>query len=765
MASQKKEFLSRAHLILNFGEDGKLENQGSYQDLKRSHPELLKSTGHNLRPIECKTAQERWKLLKNVTKLSIRSKTHKKIESPKPASFQKPFKRLESSAQLGFCHNIMIHSPLVEEELESTQMLLRRMRSTKMKQPTNLAKIAIHNEHKKHLIESRSPSFSTQETMMGFQFAHKFVSRMTSNSSQLSGVSGFSDDQDEDFENDGLITHHDGSWEEEEREKGHIKSQIFKTYFKSGGWINFALFMLFSIGFQSSKIYTDFLLKNPSQNFLMFYLSLTGLALILSVFSNIFGQRLGAEARKILHMKLLNHVIKVKPYLFEVLPTSRFVSRLAQDTFIIDQKLPSCFQRMSLVTFICIGAILVNVIQSPIFLAFALPLLLFYWAIQHFYRKTSIELQRIESSTRSPYLSHLSNTLCSLVTLRAFKEQSRLTNQFCDHLDANTTALLLLQSGSRWLGVSLDMAGSVIVFASVISCLISFDNAGETFGLALNYSLLVPIYLAWVIKFLTEMESCLNAVERVIEYTQLDYEEIEDGEDLNDAEYDVRFQKVSLSHGDILRPAVHNVNFEVKEGQKLALVGRSGSGKSTIINCFSGMSKIVQGDVFIGGISIFNLSLKSLRTHVKTIPQNLYVFNQTIKEVLDPNQEFKEEDISKLLEELEMKNVDLNDQVEDSKSFKQQLVIAQALLAHPKILILDEATSALDDDRLFTTKLFKICKRLNITLISVVHRLSNINEYDRILVIGDGRVLEDGKPLELLKKPMGFFSSLYRNSL
>ena len=207
-------------------------------------------------------------------------------------------------------------------------------------------------------------------------------------------------------------------------------------------------------------------------DFLTMYLSSTVIALVLSICANIFGQNLGCKARKILHKNLLEHIMIVRPYLFEMLPPSRFISRLAQDTFIIDQKLPSSVQRMSLVAFICLGAIIVNAIQSPIFLAFACPLILFYWAIQHFYRRSSIELQRIESATRSPYLSHLSNTLCSLVTLRAFNEESRLTNQFCDHLDANSTALLLLQSSSRWLSVSLDMAGSVIVFASVISCFI-----------------------------------------------------------------------------------------------------------------------------------------------------------------------------------------------------------------------------------------------------------------------------------------------------
>ena len=150
-------------------------------------------------------------------------------------------------------------------------------------------------------------------------------------------------------------------------------------------------------------------------------------------------------------------------------------------------------------------------------------------------------------------------------------------------LTSKIKAELLVQSGARWLGVALDLVGSVIVFSSVLSCLIAFDNAGETLGLALNYSLQVPIYLAWVIKFMTDLESCFNSVERVIEYSELDKENIvNEDDDANDNEnitdigiedLDLKFDNVGLSHGDSFRPVVHGLNFEIPKGQKLAIVG------------------------------------------------------------------------------------------------------------------------------------------------------------------------------------------------
>ena len=120
--------------------------------------------------------------------------------------------------------------------------------------------------------------------------------------------------------------------------------------------------------------------------------------------------------------------------------------------------------------------------------------------------------------------------------------------------------------------------------------------------------------------------------------------------------------------------------------------------------------------------------------------------------------------MEELLEKLKI-NLQLDSNVRSlTPSQKQELAIAQALVSHPKLLILDEATSTIEDEKSLMTNLLKLCKEKRITLISVVHRLSNIMDYDRVLVIGDGRLLEDGKPQILLKKPMGFFSTLYRNS-
>ena len=179
------------------------------------------------------------------------------------------------------------------------------------------------------------------------------------------------------------------------------------------------------------------------------------------------------------------------------------------------------------------------------------------------------------------------------------------------------------------------------------------------------------------------------------------------------------------------------------------------------------MSNVVKGAILINGQNIESYSLTKIRTIMKAIPQEVSHFGNTIKEALDPSNKFKnnDEEMVNLLENLGI-CLTLDQPLSSlSPGQKQEVAIAQALVHDPKVLILDEATSVIETEKNFVNNLLRICTEKKITLISVMHRLTNIMEYDNVIVIGDGRMLEDGRPLNLLKKPMGFFSSLYRNSV
>ncbi len=801
LSTQRTDFWPQSDWMLVFG-NGTVKAQGPFVALKRK--DLLNekdSTKPEDSGIESRTAQERWRLLKNITRLTTMP-SRKSVKLTKTSgsskmplsrtisishSHRRSVKRLDSSAHLGFCHNVLVQNsgPIHEEghhDLALARALSRRFKRIPSLSPSSkcgqdLVRVAMNNSSRQLKAQASNSSIRRMslESLSGLHFAHRFVARMASNTSQTSNLSGFSDDglQEED-EEDGLIVDREG-WEFEEHEQQGSQFRVLKAYINAGGFCNFVLLLIMSLAFQSTRVFGDNLLKDHGDGFLTKYFIATSCALVMSISATILGQNLGAAARKQLHETFVTKLFKTPLHVYDVMPVGRFMSRLADDLFIVDQKLPSCLQRLTMVSFICLAAIIVNVIQCWLFLAFAIPIMIIYYGVQYFYRKTSRQLQRIESATRSPYLSHLSDTLSSLVTLRAFREERRFVNQFCNLLEANTTALLLSQSGSRWLGVTLDILGSLVVFASVMSCLIFTPggNGVDAIGFVLNYSLLVPIYLAWVIKFLTDLEHCLTAVERIIEYSDFASEDDENDDhetnpENNNRSHDLHFEGVSLAHD--IRPVVHNLCLKIPAGQKVAIVGRSGSGKSTLAGALVRVTYIMNGKITLDNQDIQTWPLKALRTTISLVPQDASIFGGTLRSFLDPLSQLPDSEIISLLGKLSI-DLPLSTEIKLSgenltKAQRQELHLARVLLRKSPVIVLDEATSAIEIERekKFVQVLIKTASKDGITFINIMHRLTNVMEFDRVLVFGDGRLLEDGPPKELLQKPMGFFSALWRSA-
>ena len=214
---------------------------------------------------------------------------------------------------------------------------------------------------------------------------------------------------------------------------------------------------------------------------------------------------------------------------------------------------------------------------------------------------------------------------------------------------------------------------------------------------------------------------------------------------------------------------------EIPAMQKVGVCGRSGSGKSTLLMGLSRVAKLLYGRVTVGGVDVAALPVKDLRRAVWTVPQDVTLFSGTVRANLDPEGAFDDAQLWDALDTLGLRasvsSLDdgLDTEVaENGDNFshgqKQELSLARAVLLRPPVVLLDESTSSLDPAR--ENQLHRRLLRAfeHSTVISVAHRLSNLVSYDRILVMGNGRVLEDGKPKELLNKPMGFFMALWRNA-
>ncbi|KAM7300501.1 ATP-binding cassette sub-family C member 2 [Ixodes scapularis] len=239
----------------------------------------------------------------------------------------------------------------------------------------------------------------------------------------------------------------------------------------------------------------------------------------------------------------------------------------------------------------------------------------------------------------------------------------------------------------------------------------------------------------------------------------------------------VEFVSYSASYKPgILPDVLKDITFTVHPTEKVGVVGRTGAGKSSLVMALLRVLKSSQGSILIDGVDIARVPLQKLRTCVTVIPQDPSLVRGTLRENLDPTNSHTDKEIWAALEQAHLSDVVsrdpkqlLLDTGDGGSSFsvgeRQLLCLARALLRRPRLLVLDEATSQMDGD---TDQLIQATLReafATCTQLTIAHRLHTIIDYDKILVMGDGRILEFGTVQELLSNPSSVFKQMAKETL
>ena len=447
----------------------------------------------------------------------------------------------------------------------------------------------------------------------------------------------------------------------------------------------------------------------------------------------------GTIAAAFFHRKALVRVLKAPIRWFDTVPIGRIINRFSKDQDGIDSSLVDSL-RMFLTTLAnCVGIFAVIIYGTPLFAIPLLPILVGYYYIQRFYRSISLELKRVDSLARSPLYSLIGECLVGLPTIRAYSEEARFVEQNSKNVNKSLAPFYVLTLTARWLGLRLESLGALLVFFAAIFGVTSTDISPALFGLTLSYSLQVVSSMNWCVRQFTDAENAMNAVERMQHYGfELEQEapDIVEGHRPSKewpTEGRIEFKNVDLKYAPELPLVLNKVSFNLEPKEKVGVCGRTGSGKSTLIQALFRMVEPAGGEIIVDGIITRDIGLSDLRSKIGIIPQDPVMFSGAYRRNLDPFNKHTDEELWSALDRARMKDKCVESGGLDSLiaeggenlsvGQRQLVCLARAMLTQPKIFIMDEATANVDFE---TDSIIQACLRedmKNSTILTIAHRL------------------------------------------
>ncbi|KAI7751096.1 hypothetical protein M8C21_020501 [Ambrosia artemisiifolia] len=584
---------------------------------------------------------------------------------------------------------------------------------------------------------------------------------------------------------------------QEERETGVVSFGVLKRYKDAlGGWWVVAILFGCYAATETLRILSSTWLSiwtdesTPKIHSPLFYniiYSLLSLGQVLVTLVNSYWLIITSiyAARK-LHNAMLNSILRAPMVFFHTNPLGRIINRFAKDLGDIDRNIASFVNlflgqvSQLLSTFVLIGLL------SPISLWAILPLLLLFYAAYLYYQSTAREVKRLDSVTRSPVYAQFGEALNGLSTIRAYKAYDRMAKINGNSMDNNIRFTLVNMGANRWLAIRLETVGGLMIWVTATFAVMQNGKArnqeafASTMGLLLSYALNITTLLTSVLRLASLAENSLNAVERVGTYIDLPSEApavIENNRPPPGwpSSGSIKFENVALRYRPELPPVLHGLSFFIPPSDKVGIVGRTGAGKSSMLNALFRIVELETGRIVIDNYDIAKFGLTDLRKVLGIIPQAPVLFSGTVRFNLDPFNEHNDPDLWESLERAHLKDVirrnplGLDAEVSEagenfSVGQRQLLSLSRALLRRSKILVLDEATAAVDvrTDALIQKTIreeFKSC-----TMIIIAHRLNTIIDCDRILLLDAGQVVEYDSPVKLLQDEHTAFSKMVHST-
>jgi ABC-type multidrug transport system fused ATPase/permease subunit len=472
----------------------------------------------------------------------------------------------------------------------------------------------------------------------------------------------------------------------------------------------------------------------------------------------------------------INSVILHAPLQWlEDVPLGRILNRMTSDFSGLETGMPYAIIYLATALLNLFSIVGVSISASPVIICFIFICLATCVWFTSVYLSVARPLKRLESATRSPIFDQFNSALTGVVTIRSFGQSASYVALMDDKLDDLTVTSWYLLLFKGWISLRIGSVGSV--FASLVAAIILLMPGidASLAGFIMAATLELSGYIMAIIQRYANMELEMNAAERIVEYCDIPTEN--PGGQLPPAAWPmnglVEVEDLVVGYSD-LKPVLDGITFSIQPGERLGVVGRTGAGKSTLALALLRLVEATRGSIRIDGLDISKLTLQSLRSRVAIIPQDPVLFTGTVRSNLDPFNSHDDYELKNALDQISLAPDLQGASPSDAHNYKQQwfhlsspifeggvnlsqgqrqlLCLARLIIMPSKVIIMDEATSAIDME---TDEVMQRSIResfTNSTLIVIAHRLSTVADFDKILVLDEGRVVEFGTPRELWER-------------
>lgn len=507
------------------------------------------------------------------------------------------------------------------------------------------------------------------------------------------------------------------------------------------------------------------------------------------------------KASRTLFEQITFAVLRTPLRWLDTVPVGRILNRMTSDFEIIDQRVAMNMGMMMWNALAMLGVCVAGALVSGFVLPLALLLMGVAVMIGKKYLDGARPLKRLESTAKSPVFELFNAALAGMPTLRAYQKTQVYVERMHKKFDTWDTISAYIWVMNRWLGIRMAILSALFTFLMGTIVIVSPGIGSALGGFALSFAVDFALNMIFAIRLYSQLELDMNGTERVVEYTELKTETQEGEQPPAAWPTSGRFEVEDLvvAYANDLPPVLRGISFDVKDNERIGVVGRTGAGKSSLTLALFRFLESRSGKVTIDGLDISKINLHSLRSRLAIIPQDPVLFSGTVRSNLDPFDDHSDEALKECLARVHLldsvsptpvnepssaagsaaasttapKNTnifeDLSSPIAESggnlsQGQRQLLCLARAIISRPKIMVLDEATSAVD---MSTDALIQRSIReefTSSTLLVIAHRLSTIADFDRILVLSEGQVAEFGTPKELWEKEDGIFRDMCESS-